>query len=249
MLITSSQNSALKKLRALYKDKKLRRECGVFIAEGVNLVKDIPDRFGAEELFIKQSKEEELSFIAEKFEIDPYIVKDELFDAVSDTITPSGVIAVVKKPFTKFSELKVCGEEVLLLDGISDAGNLGTIIRTAAARGIKTVVCASCTDAYSPKAVRAAMAGTFRTDIIETDVSNALNLLQEYNILGLDMDGNCIYGYKKEGKIAIAIGSEAHGLSDEVRKEVKTFLSIPMQNGVESLNAAVSASIAMYLIR
>lgn len=246
MLITSSQNSVLKKLRALYKDKKLRRECGVFIAEGVNLVKDIPNRFGAEELFIKQSKEEELSFIAEKFEIDPYIVKDELFDAVSDTVTPSGVIAVIKKPIT---ENKVCGDTVLLLDGISDAGNLGTIIRTAAAKGIETVVCASCTDAYSPKAVRAAMAGTFRTSIVETDVRGALDMLRDYSILGLDMSGNCIYGYKKEGKIAIAIGNEAHGLSEEVRKNVSIFLSIPMKNGVESLNAAVSASIAMYLIR
>ena len=67
MLITSSQNAALKRLRALYKDKKFRKSEGVFIAEGVNLVKDIPDRFEIDEIFIKESRSEELSFIADKF--------------------------------------------------------------------------------------------------------------------------------------------------------------------------------------
>ena len=246
MLITSSQNAALKRLRALYKDKKYRKSEGVFIAEGVNLVKDIPDRFEIDELFIKESRKDELSFIADRFGKEPYVVKDSLFDATSDTRTPSGVIAVVKRT----EEIKSAeGDIVLLLDGISDSGNLGTIIRTAAARGIKTVICASCADAFSPKTVRAAMSGTFRTEIIETDVGGALGLLSDYRIVGLDMGGKCIYGYKREGKTAIAVGSEAHGLGEEVRKAASDTVSIPMENGVESLNAAVSISIAMYLIQ
>ncbi len=247
MNVTSSQNASLKRLRALYKDKKLRSEEGVFIAEGVNLVKDIPTDYSVVSLFIKESKESDLAFLEEKFDTEAYIVKDGLFDAVADQVTPSGVIALVAK---QVPPARPKGDTVLLLDGISDAGNMGTIIRTAAARGIQTIICADCTDAFSPKCVRAAMSGTFRVSIIETTLSDALSLLCGYSIIGLDMDGECIYGYKKgDKKIAIAVGNEAHGLSKETREVIDEKLSIPMENGMESLNAAVSAGIAMYLIR
>lgn len=245
MIITSAQNNGIKRLRGFYRDKKLRQSNGVFIAEGVNLVKDIPENFEIKELYIKESKKDVLTFLCRKFSIEPYIVKDSIFDSVSDTVTPSGVIAVVgKRNVQNF----VNGEIVLVLDGISDSGNLGTIIRTAAARGIKSVICADCTDAYSPKAVRAAMGGTFRTEIIETTIENAVKLLSDYKIVGLDMSGISIYGYKKDGKIALVVGSEAHGISDTIRNVTDCFVSVPMANGVESLNAAVCAGIAMYLI-
>ena len=247
MIVTSSQNAVLKRLRALYKDKKLRLQEGVFIAEGVNLVKDIPTDYKVETLFIKESKAKDLRYIEEKIGIEAHIVKDGLFDAVAEQVTPSGIIALVKK---KAPPAHPEGDTVLLLDGISDAGNMGTIIRTAAARGVKTIICADCTDAFSPKCVRAAMSGTFRVSIIETTLSDALELLYDYDIIGLDMDGKCIYGYKKgDKKIAIAVGNEAHGLSEKTRNAISEKLSIPMENGMESLNAAVSAGIAMYLIR
>ena len=97
MNVMSSQNASLKRLRALYKDKKLRSEEGVFIAEGVNLVKDIPTDYSVVSLFIKESKESDLAFLEEKFDTEAYIVKDGLFDAVADQVTPSGVIALVAK--------------------------------------------------------------------------------------------------------------------------------------------------------
>ena len=92
MLITSTQNSRIKNLRALYKDKNLRKTQGVFIAEGVNLVKDVPPCFIVRELYIKQSKYEQLEYIEKKFETEAYVVKDGIFDAVSDTVSPSGVM-------------------------------------------------------------------------------------------------------------------------------------------------------------
>ena len=246
MLITSSQNEGLKNLRKLLRDKKARREQGLFVCEGVTLVKDIPDTFSVETVYLKASKETELSFIVEKYPDRTVYVKDELFDAVGDTVNPSGVIALVRMPNT---EKIVSGDTVLLLDGVSDAGNLGTIIRSAAARGIETVVLADCADAYAPKTVRAAMSGTFFTRIIECGKDEAFDLLSEYDIVALDMGGNDIYSYERKGKIALTVGNEAHGLSKEIREKAAIILAIPMQGKVESLNAAVSISIAMFLIR
>ena len=174
MLIESSQNSKVKNVRLLYKDKQERLKQNVFLAEGVNLVQDAER---VKELYFKASKAEKLSFLAEKFQIEPFLVKDEIFDAMADTKTPSGVIAVVEREKANSTPK---GEIVLLLDGISDSGNLGTIIRTAAARGIQTIVCADCADAFSPKCVRAAMSGTFFVDILETNRENALELLKDY---------------------------------------------------------------------
>ena len=242
MLIESSQNSKVKNVRLLYKDKQERLKQNVFLAEGVNLVQDAER---VKELYFKASKAEKLSFLAEKFQIEPFLVKDEIFDAMADTKTPSGVIAVVEREKANSTPK---GEIVLLLDGISDSGNLGTIIRTAAARGIQTIVCADCADAFSPKCVRAAMSGTFFVDILETNRENALELLKDYDIVGLDMGGESVFTYKRQGKIALTVGSEAKGLGREIREKAKQIIAIPMPGRMESLNAAMSIGIAMYII-
>ena len=246
MLITSTQNSRIKNLRALYKDKNLRKTQGVFIAEGVNLVKDVSPCFIVRELYIKQSKYEQLEYIEKKFETEAYVVKDGIFDAVSDTVSPSGVIAVIEKPVY---EMEAKGETVILLDGICDAGNMGTIIRSAAARGISTIISVNGTDAYSPKAIRASMGGIFYVNVIECIPERALELLNGYKMVVLDMGGEDIYDYKPEYPIALAVGSEAHGLSETIRNKADKVIAIPMKTGIESLNAAISISIAMFLIK
>ena len=245
MLITNKDNAKVKNLRLLYKDKKERQNQGVFIAEGVNFVKDIEKKAVIRQLFIKESKYEELSYLEEKYDLEALVIKDGIFDSVADTVTPSGVIAIVEKPAIKDVE----GDIVILLDGIKDAGNLGTIIRTAVARGINTVISVNGTDAYSPKAVRASMGGILSINCIETDIDTALELLKGYPIVALDMGGKCIYSYKREGKIALTVGSEAQGLSEKIRMEANNIISIPMTDKIESLNAAISISIAMFLIK
>ena len=246
MLITTTQNSRIKNLRALYKDKNLRKTQGVFIAEGVNLVKDIPKNFLVKELYIKESKYNQLTSLEKKFGIEAAVVKDGIFDAVSDTVTPSGVIALIEKPEFR---LKAEGEMVILLDGIKDAGNMGTIIRSSAAKGVKTVISINGTDAYSPKAIRASMGGIFYVNVIECSAEEALELLNGYKIVVLDMGGESIYGYKSGQSIALTVGSEAHGLSEVIKNKADDVIAIPMKTGIESLNAAVSISIAMFLIK
>lgn len=246
MLITSSQNAKIKKLRSLFKDKKLRENDGVFVLEGVNLVKDIPSEIAVLELFIKESEYTKLAYLEDKFNLEAYVVLDGIFNSVADTVSPSGVIAVVKKPIEK----KVSGDIILLLNGIADSGNLGTIFRTCAARGIKDVICMDCCDAFSPKTIRASMGGIFYTNVCECSSDKVFNYLTGYDIISLDMNGESIYSYKRDGKIAIAVGSEAHGVAPNIIEQSKKIVCIPMEDGaVESLNAAVATGIAIYIIK
>jgi TrmH family RNA methyltransferase len=246
MLIQSTKNAQVKRLRSLYKDKKLRIQEGMFVCEGVNLVKDIPSNIIVSQLFIKQSEYDKLSFIETNLKQEANILPDGIFDSVCDTITPSGVIAVVEKPENK----AITGEIILLLCGISDSGNLGTILRTASAIGIDDIILMDCCDVFSPKTVRASMGGVFYLNIIECTTISVDAYLNGYDIISLDMGGESIHSYKREGKIALAVGSEAHGVADFIKEKSKKIICLPMLDGrVESLNAAVSAGIAMYMIK
>lgn len=244
MLITSTSNEKIKRLRALYKDKKLREQMGVYVAEGINFIKDLPGKDSVVALYIRENNYQELKFLEKQFGVEAYIIAEGIFDAVADTVTPSGVIAVLKRK----QFLGSFGDFVIVLDNISDAGNLGAILRTACARGITTAICIDTVDPYNPKAVRASMGGINYMNIVASDTDNALKLLSAYDIVSLSLGGENFFKYKKEGKTALVVGSESHGVSKQILDKSKIILTIPMSGSVESLNAAVSAGIAMYLV-
>lgn len=242
MVITSTANEKLKSLRALFRDKATRYESSVYVAEGATIVCDI-DKDLIKCVYIRESEADKFS---SRFEDKPtYIVKNEIFDAVCDTKTPSGIVAVVAMPEPK----DISGEIILGLCGVSDAGNVGAIIRTACARGIGTVVCLDTADPYSPKAVRASMGGITKTNVILAKICDGLKIFDGYELAVLDMDGEDIFGYERKGKLALLIGNEAHGVPEQIKLKANVKLAIPMQkDGVESLNAAVAAGIAMYAV-
>jgi len=224
----------------------LRLSLGVFVCEGVNLVKDIPKDVVIKELFFKESQYNKLAYIAEQKSCQVYILPDSIFDSVCDTVSPSGVIAVVERTAVK----ELSGEIIILLSGIADAGNLGTIFRTAAALGVDDIVCMDCCDAFAPKTIRASMGGVFYLNIIECTQHNVDKYLNGYGIISLDMSGESIHSYQRKGKIALAVGNEAHGVAEFIKKRSKKIICLPMTEGrVESLNAAVSLGIALYLIK
>ena len=243
MDITGKSNPNIKTLRALYNDKKYRYECGEYVVEGVTAVKDLPVE-NVKRVFIREDEWENLKGLFPS--VPTYCVRKEIFDGVADTKTPSGLIAVAKMPRPK----AVFGETVLLLCGVSDAGNVGSLIRTAAARGVETVICAGTADPYSPKTVRAGMGGHNYVNIVtSSDASEALKLIPEYKIAVLDMYGISIYGYRKVGKTAIALGNEAHGVPQEIKSRADIKLALPMKQGtVESLNVACAGTAALYLL-
>ena len=243
MEITGKSNRNIKTLRALYNDKKFRYESGEYVVEGVTAVKDMP----AERLDRIVIREDEADRLGKIFpEVPTYCVKKEVFDGVADTKTPSGIIAVAQMPKAQ----AISGDTVLLLCGISDAGNVGSLIRTAAARGIETVICVGTADPYAPKTVRAGMGGHNYVNIVALPgYKEALELLGQYKIAVLDMHGISIYGYKQTGKTVFALGNEAHGVPQEVSSKAEIKLALPMKEGtVESLNVACAGTAALYLL-
>ena len=246
MVITSISNEKVKLLRSL-SDAKTRKETGLYVAEGANLVKDVPNKGDVQALFVKESKEESFREILSAFPVEPIVLSDALFDRVSDTVTPAGIAAVVKIP--KPLDLSdLFDDKIMVLDHVSDVGNVGAILRTAVAAGYKSAVLLGCADPYSPKSVRASMSAIFKIKLCFSDNKSFLcsKNIVKYDIMVLDMMGENIFAHVPRGKFALVVGNEAHGVSDEI-KAVGRKLSIPMK-GMESLNAAVSAGVAMYLL-
>ena len=238
-MITSKQNSFIKEIRSL-SDKKFRDKLNLYVATGAKLVNEaiylslpiyaiVGTERGLKEI-IKTDKRIET-------------VSEEVFSSISQEVTPQGVIAVIEKPE---NQLVSIDGSCLLLDGVSDPLNVGAIIRTAAASGYNSVyMTEDCADPFSPKSVRASMSGVFRVKIIRDDRQSLLQVISK-PIIVADMNGEDIYSTSVDGDFCLVIGNEGHGVSSEIESRAHKIVSIPMQNGVESLNAAVSAGLLMY---
>ncbi len=244
-IITSTSNKIVKMVRSL-KEKKFRDKTGLFLAEGMNLVKDIPSGMDVEFYVVSESRADEIDNIGLSSSAKLYYVSDSVMKSLSATVTPIGLLAVVRIPTPEFSFPR---NKAIILDGVSDPGNVGGIIRTAAATGFEDVYLLDCADPYSPKAVRGSMSGIFRTRIFKTNEDQALAILKETNSVALDMDGEDITKDKICAPVTLVAGSEAHGVRELFKKESKKIGSLPMQSGMESLNVAVAASVAMYYVK
>ncbi|MBQ8320556.1 MAG: RNA methyltransferase [Clostridia bacterium] len=173
-------------------------------------------------------------------------VSDDVFRFLSDEKTPQGVLCRVKLPRRQLLSPR---GKCLLLDGVSDPGNMGAIIRCANAAGYEEIyLTEDCTDPYSPKSVRASMSGVFFTKLHFGSREEILETLKEIPLFVADMGGENLFSFHPPKVFALAIGNEANGVSEEVRKAANTTVAIPMKSTQESLNAAVSAGIAMYLL-
>ena len=133
----------------------------------------------------------------------------------------------------------------LFLDGISDPGNLGTMIRTAVAAGFCEIYLADCADPYNPKAVRASMSGIYFAALYEGSAEALLKTV-DIPLIAADMRGEDLFSFSPPARYAVAVGNEGRGLSDAVRARAAYTVGIPMRKEAESLNAAVSAAIMMY---
>ncbi len=253
--ITSRDNQVLKTIRSLH-HKKGRAQTGLYFAEGVRLVGDAIDFAPARVRLVVVS---ESYFTNNEFYINSldnsgkkiYITEDKIFADICDTETPQGIAAVLEIPdeaTPDFSSMNYA----LVLDGVAEPGNMGTIIRTAEAAGINGIfLMKGCVDIYSPKVVRSAMGSVFRMNFFKSDV----NTLEVLKAEGFKIAATALYNSMPiedavfNGKRAIVIGNEAHGVSGEVLSIADMSVRIDMCGKVESLNAAVAAGIAMYMLR
>lgn len=240
-VITSTQNATVKLFRSL-SEKKFREREGLFPVEGGNIVRDIPRTQGVKFVLATPARAEEAQarFGAAKV----LCVSEEVMKSVSDTVTPYGLAAAAEIPARGFS---LPTGNALLLDGVSDPGNLGTILRTAAATGFDDVYLLDCADEYAPKAVRASMGGIFRVRTYKVTEEQAIGLAEGARSAALDMGGDDLVCAPLAAPCLYIAGSEAHGVRESLIRAAREVKSLPMKNGMESLNVAVAVAVAMYM--
>lgn len=231
-IIKAISNSRIQHVRKLASKRSYRYECGEYVADGANIVNAL-DKTEIAELFVSERRYGEYK----DFGVPTYAVTDKVMESMSDTETPQGVIAVAKM----INREPVVGAPSVVLDNVSDPGNLGTILRTAASCGIENIILYGNTcDPYSPKAVRASMGG-----IIGMRFTDKL----PETLYVLDMNGESIFDFSPNASdYGLVVGNEAHGISKEVREKATKVLSLPMSGKVESLNAGISLSVALYTL-
>ncbi len=248
-IITSVDNNLIKEVRSLH-EKKYRRLHAKFVVEGPKFVREaVLGGAGVDKLFVLSSKIGEYIDIIDKVKDRVYAVNERVFSKISDTENSQGILASVFMPeVVSFNP----DGDILVLDRIADPGNMGTIIRTAAATGYNTIVAIDSVDVYSPKVVRSSAGGIFYCDIYPLTEDELLEFVEKrsYNLIIADARGENVFKMEKvKPPSALVIGNEANGPSEKLKAAAKTMVSLPMKEQIESLNAGVSASVLMYLIK
>ena len=236
-MIVSRQNSLVKHYRALA-DKKERRLFSTYLVEGEKSVRAARD-MAVGIVSIIATPELASEYKGAGFRVEE--AEKSIVDYCADCVTPQGIIAEVKMPEKK----EFLTGNAVLLDGVSDPGNVGTIIRTCAAVGVENVIAVNSADPFSPKCVRATMSGIFSVNVFDVDFERAMELTRGKKMLVADMGGESVFG-KSFDDFCLIIGNEAHGVSLRARAEADEVLSLPMKACMESLNAGVSCSVILY---
>ncbi len=249
-IIASPQNPYVKLIKRL-RTRRGPGRLGKALVEGVRLVEEALSS-GAEVEFLIRSRSFEDEFYQEwarSLGVPVLVLEDALFREVMDTETPQGLAAVCATRLLSPEHLPQ-GDLFVILDRVSDPGNLGTILRSsdaAAADGV--VLLKGCADPHGTKALRAAMGSTFHLPLIRADRLEAVTGRLRgagVRLLAADLEGRDVFSVDLRRPVALVIGNEAHGISPEVKGLVDEVVRIPMPGRAESLNAAVAASILLY---
>ena len=256
-MITSVSNQQIKHVSKLMKSSRERREQGVFPVEGIRMFKEIPRedmvKFYVTEEFMNRNG------LADEWQegIHYEIVTESVFKEISDTRTPQGVLAIVKRHSYRRENILKCSESqnihapcVLLLENLQDPGNLGTILRTAEGAGVTGIMMSRDTvDIYNPKVVRATMGAIFRVPFVyEEDIVEGAEWLKQQGITcyAAHLDGTGVYEQNYKSATCFFIGNEGNGLTDKLTECADRKIKIPMMGQVESLNAATAATVLIY---
>jgi RNA methyltransferase, TrmH family len=254
-MITSTRNLKIQMIRALNAHAKTRREQGAFVVEGVRLVEESLARGWLPELvFFSESISERGIQLLHSYQeqgIQVEQVAPHVLKAASDTETPQGILAVLP-----LKHLPLPSEPgfILILDGIRDPGNVGAILRTAAAAGVEALLLApGSADPFAPKVLRSGMGAHFRLPISPMAWRELKAYLRtvasrmDLKIYLADPEGDTIYSdTDMKSPLALIIGGEAEGTGEQAQSIAHERIKIPMPGKVESLNAAVAAGILMY---
>lgn len=237
--ILSKQNAKFAYVLKL-KQKKFRQSEQKILLEGSKIIDEaLKSGQKLEQIFVDEKHFDD----AKKFNVPTFVLSDSLCKMLSSTVTSQNMFGVMKLSLINHS----IQDRVLVLDGLQNPDNLGAIIRCAVATNFLTVFAINSVDIFNEKVIRSSMGNVFKINFIKTDYQSIKNHLKNYEILVADMDGNNVFEQKIfSKKIALVIGNEGNGISEQMLNISTQKISIPMQNNVESLNASVSAGIIMY---
>jgi TrmH family RNA methyltransferase len=247
-MITSSQNSKLKLARSLSGRPKERLESQAFLVEGVRLLEealaaDWPMHFVLYAAGVSERGRELVKKLEAK-SIEVEQIADTLLNSISETENSQGLLAVLN-----YSSLPLprSPDFILIADRIRDPGNLGTLLRTAAAAGVQAVLLPpETTDAFAPKVLRAGMGAHFRLPIHNLTWDEIRAVTEPLKVFLADMQGTPCWQTDFRPPLAIIVGGEAEGATEEARQMAEMAVSIPMPGKAESLNAGVSGAILMF---
>lgn len=254
--ITSSKNPLIKEIKSLHR-KRGRMKNNAFIIEGIKIINEaIENNYPLDKIIytdqLLRNKEGEDFFNKLQDGYNLIYVSDNVFDEISDTENPQGILAIAQLVYRTVDELSLSKKSFLLyLDELQDPGNMGTIIRTADAFNIDGIILSQgCVDPYNPKVVRATMGSIFRTPLYFA--SDGLDMLKDLREKGIkiystSLQGSIpIYDADYNGGLVLVIGNESKGVREDIQCMSNILIKIPMPGKAESLNAGVAASIIMY---
>lgn len=243
--ITSRKNSLLQQVKKLLSSRKAREEAGLFAADGVKLLAEAVRWYpGLDTVILSDGVHADVPESVRLFR-----VPEDVMASISPMESPQGALFLCRLPEKKaYAPTPGC----LLLDGIQDPGNLGTILRTADALDIPVTLLEGCADPYSPKTVRASMGAVFRTQPVKADWAE---VRAACGVAGIPVAVTALSQRAKDLRnadlrsMAVVIGSEGQGVRREILESADGELIIPMNKRCESLNAAVAAAIVMWQMK
>ena len=249
-IIESTNNALIKKFRSL-SVKKYREQFSLFLVEGEKVVKECLNYDSLTEyIIINIEFREKYESIINKHKDKVILVSNEVYKSLSNTIEPQNIMAVCRFVNSSIDGLR--SENVIVLDKLQDPGNLGTIIRSAVASGFNDIVLIDSVDPYNDKTIRSASGTIFFPKFYKVSTNEFIKFTKNngYDIIVAEAGKMSIFdtNLRLPKRIALVIGNEGNGVSNEIVDAKSFSLSIPMDKRVESLNAGVSASILMFLL-
>lgn len=252
--ITSKDNQKVKDLIKLRNDSKERSSKSLFYVEGERIVNDTPAVL-IDSLYVKQSVKDKYIKLINRINTEKtYILSDEVYDKVKDTVNSQGIIAIVKDNILTKLDINEISKfnKILILDHIQDPGNLGTILRVAEATSFNFIIISDDTcDIYNPKVIRSTMSSIFRISIYKSN--NLVKDIEDVKRIGFKTyastlsDNSNEYNKIKYGdKTALIMGNEGSGISNDVCKVADYNIRIPMAGEIESLNVSIATAILCY---
>lgn len=248
-MITSTSNVKIKEVIQLQKKSRYRKEKSLYIVEGIKMFAEA-DKSYMEAVYVSEEFLASEKNAALLDGVDYEIVSGSVMKAMSDTVTPQGVLCVMKRfEHSLSSILNRKNPKLMLLADLQDPGNAGTIIRSAEGAGMDAVIFSNgSVDLYNPKTIRSTMGSMFRVPFIYEDLETVISELKKMNVpvYTTDMNGQSYKEVSYENGFAIIIGNEANGVSKEIATLADHIITIPMSGKVESLNASIAASLIMF---